>query len=42
MSVDFLGDRLWPQIRKNAILHHELIYSLLPAYVFTYVIHITL
>lgn len=40
MGADVLGDRLWPQIRKNAILHHELIYSLLPAYLFTFVIHI--
>jgi hypothetical protein len=42
MGVDFLGDRYWPRIRKNAILHHEWIYTVLPAYVFTYVIHITL
>ena len=33
MSVDFLGDRFWPKIRKNVILHHEWIYTLIPAYV---------
>jgi hypothetical protein len=38
MSVDFLGDKFWPKIRKNVILHHEWIYALVPAYVLTYVL----
>ena len=38
MSIDFLGDRFWPKIRKNVILHHEWIYTLVPAYVLTYVL----
>lgn len=32
MTIDFLGDRFWPKIRKNVILHHEWIYTLVPAY----------
>lgn len=42
MAADFLGDRYWPRIRKKAVLHHEWIYTLLPAFIFTYVVHITL
>jgi hypothetical protein len=42
MAADFLGDKYWPRIRKDAVLHHEWIYTLLPAYLFTYVVHITL
>jgi hypothetical protein len=38
MSVDFLGDKFWPKIRKNVILHHEWIYTLVPAYVLTYIL----
>jgi hypothetical protein len=38
MSIDFLGDKFWPKIRKNVILHHEWIYALVPAYVLTYVL----
>ncbi len=38
MSIDFLGDKFWPRIRKNVVLHHEWIYALLPAYVLTYVL----
>jgi hypothetical protein len=34
IAVDFVGDRFWPEIRKNVILHHEWIYSVIPAYVF--------
>jgi len=41
MALDFLGDRYWPRIRKNAVLHHEWIYTVVPAYVFTYVVHVT-
>ena len=42
MVADFLGDRYWPTIRKNAVLHHEWIYTVVPAYLFTYVVHINL
>ena len=38
MSVDFLGDKFWPEIRKNVILHHEWIYTLVPAYILTYML----
>jgi hypothetical protein len=38
MSVDFLGDKFWPKIRKNVILHHEWIYTILPAYILAYVV----
>ncbi|MDG6905453.1 MAG: hypothetical protein JRN20_06705 [Nitrososphaerota archaeon] len=38
MTIDFLGDRFWPKIRKNVILHHEWIYTLVPAYVLTYAV----
>lgn len=35
LVVDFLGDKFWPEIRKNVILHHEWIYSVIPAFVFS-------
>ena len=38
MAVDFLGDRFWPKIRKNVILHHEWIYTLVPAYILTFAV----
>ncbi len=38
MAVDFLGDKFWPEIRKNVILHHEWIYTLVPAYILTYML----
>lgn len=38
MAVDFLGDRYWPKIRKNVILHHEWIYTLVPVYILTYMV----
>ena len=41
MLADFLGDKYWTRMRKDAVLHHEWIYTLLPAYLFTYVVHIT-
>jgi len=34
IAVDFIGDRFWPEIRKNVILHHELVYTLIPVYLF--------
>ena len=42
MATDFIGDRYWPSIRRNAVLHHEWIYTLVPAYVFTYMIHVAI
>jgi len=38
--IDFLGDKFWPEIRKNVILHHEWFYALIPAALFTYVVNI--
>ncbi|MHB2036409.1 MAG: hypothetical protein ACYCPW_06660 [Nitrososphaerales archaeon] len=38
MSVDFLGDKFWPKIRRNVILHHEWIYTLVPAYILAYMV----
>lgn len=38
MSVDFLGDKFWPKIRKNVILHHEWVYTLVPAYILTTIV----
>ncbi len=42
IAADFLGDRFWPQIRKNAILHHEWIYMVLPVFIFTNVVKVVL
>jgi len=42
MATDFLGDRYWPKIRANALLHHEWIYTLVPAYLFAYVVHVAI
>lgn len=38
MTIDFLGDRFWPKIRKNVILHHEWVYTLVPAYILAYMV----
>ena len=38
LSIDFLGDKFWPRLRKNVVLHHEWLYALVPAYVLTYVL----
>ena len=40
VAFDFIGDRYWPEIRKNAILHHEWIYSVIPLYIFTNVVNV--
>ncbi len=40
IAFDFICDRFWPEIRKSAILHHEWIYSVIPLYIFTNVIHV--
>ncbi|HUI85551.1 MAG TPA: hypothetical protein VLY21_00150 [Nitrososphaerales archaeon] len=42
IATDVLGDRYWPRIRINAVLHHEWIYTLVPAYVFTYMVHVAI
>jgi hypothetical protein len=42
ICADFLGDTFWPTIRKNAIVHHEWIYTILPVYLLTYVVNVTL
>jgi hypothetical protein len=33
MVIDAIGDKFWPEIRKNVILHHEWVYSIIPAYI---------
>ena len=38
LVVDFVGDKFWPEIKANRIVHHEWIYSIIPAYIFTYVL----
>ncbi|MGI0091751.1 MAG: hypothetical protein ACREBS_08580 [Nitrososphaerales archaeon] len=38
LLLDFVGDKYWPKIRKNVILHHEWLYTLVPAYILTYVV----
>jgi len=40
LAIDFIGDKFWPKIRKNVVLHHEWFYALIPAAVFTYLITI--
>ncbi len=40
IAADFLGDMLWPRIRTNAILHHEWIYTIIPAFILTYVVNV--
>jgi hypothetical protein len=42
ICADLLGDRFCPRIRKNAIVHHEWIYTILPLYLLTYVVNVTL
>ena len=42
VSIDAIGDKFWPEIRKNVILHHEWIYSLIPAYLFAFMITIVI
>jgi hypothetical protein len=38
LAVDFIGDRYWPKIRRDVILHHEWIYTLVPAYILAFVV----
>lgn len=40
MVTDFLWDRYVPHLRINGVIHHEWIYTLVPAYMFTYVVHL--
>jgi hypothetical protein len=40
LAVDFIGDKYWPEIRKNVILHHEWIYAFIPAFIFTFVVYV--
>ena len=40
IAVDFLGDKFWPKIRMNVILHHEWIYTIVPLFIFTYVVNV--
>lgn len=36
IAIDSIGDKFWPEIRKNVILHHEWVYSIIPAYMFMF------
>jgi hypothetical protein len=42
LGVDFFGDRFWPKIRKNVILHHEWVYTIVPFFIFTYVVNVVI
>ena len=42
LAIDFLGDKYWPKIRKDVVLHHEWIYSILPAFILTFVVNIVI
>jgi len=42
LTIDFIGDKYWPSIRKDVVWHHEWIYTLLPAYVLTFVVNIVI
>ncbi len=38
ITLDFIGDKFWPKIRRDVILHHEWVYTIIPAYIFTYML----
>ena len=40
MVIDFLGDKMWPKIRQNVILHHEWVYTIIGFYVVTFVVNV--
>jgi hypothetical protein len=40
MAVDFVGDKMWPMIRQNVILHHEWVYTIIGFYVVTFVVNV--
>jgi hypothetical protein len=42
LSLDFFGDRFWPKIRKNVILHHEWVYTIVPFFIFTYMVNVVI
>jgi hypothetical protein len=42
LAIDFMGDRYWPKIRRDVILHHEWIYTVIPFYIFTYVVNVVI
>jgi hypothetical protein len=42
LTFDFIGDKYWPKIRKDVFWHHEWIYTILPAYILTFVVNIVI
>ena len=42
LTFDFIGDRYWPKIRKDVFWHHEWMYSILPAYILTFVVNVVI
>jgi len=40
LAFDFIGDRYWPRIRKDVFWHHEWMYTILPAYILTFVVNV--
>lgn len=40
MLIDFVGDRLWPKIRKDVILHHEWVYAVIFLYILQFVVEV--
>jgi hypothetical protein len=40
LAIDFIGDKYWPKIRTDVIWHHEWIYSIVPAYILTFVVRV--
>jgi len=42
MVIDFLGDKMWPKIRQNVILHHEWVYTIIGFYVVTFVVNVVI
>lgn len=42
LAIDFIGDKYWPKIRKDVWWHHEWVYTILPAYILTFVVNIVI
>ncbi|HZW55975.1 MAG TPA: hypothetical protein VFF30_06770 [Nitrososphaerales archaeon] len=40
ICVDSLGDKRWPRIRKDQILHHEWVYALIFLYIIQFVVEV--
>jgi hypothetical protein len=40
MCIDFIGDKKWPKIRKNVILHHEWVYTFILVYVILFAVEV--